>query len=217
MPHTKRLKLFYFNELSETAKKKAVAKFYDVNVDDDWWDSVYEYFSMLCLSVGIEVDQEKTYFSGFSSQGDGAAFTADIDLFKLIEGIKEKKYLEHAPNIHEEIISFAPSQCPVDRRVLDLIKRNIIDINVDAEPQSRSNRTKLNFDSGYTHNECVNYKWIDAELEKLEEWIQDALDEFTNALYRLLNNDYDYLTSEEAIIDTILSNEYEFTKDGQKF
>ena len=29
-------------KLSDKAKQKAIEKFYDINVDYDWWDSVYE-------------------------------------------------------------------------------------------------------------------------------------------------------------------------------
>jgi hypothetical protein len=42
--------------------------------------------------------------------------------------------------------------------------------------------------------------------------------EFINALARdirvMLNQEYDYLTSEESIVETLMANEYEFTKDG---
>lgn len=49
---------------------------------------------------------------------------------------------------------------------------------------------------------------------------QDELDaEFTRALgeeyLSILRQEYEYLTSEEAIIETIEANEYEFTEDGK--
>ena len=51
--------------------------------------------------------------------------------------------------------------------------------------------------------------------------LQETKDEFLQALledYRmLLQKEYEYQTSEEAIIDTIKANEYEFTEDGKHF
>lgn len=48
---------------------------------------------------------------------------------------------------------------------------------------------------------------------------EDNTEEFTKLLLEeylaILRQEYDYLTSEEAIIDTIEANEYEFTKDGE--
>ena len=34
-------------------------------------------------------------------------------------------------------------------------------------------------------------------------------------IYKSLNNDYDYLTSEEAIMETIEANGYEFNENGK--
>ena len=39
---TIRIKLYKFNELSESAKQKAIESLYDINVDYDWWESIYE-------------------------------------------------------------------------------------------------------------------------------------------------------------------------------
>src|SRR5262245_16755614 len=39
---TIRTKVYKFKELSTEAQEKAIEKFYDINVDHDWWDSTYE-------------------------------------------------------------------------------------------------------------------------------------------------------------------------------
>jgi len=48
---------------------------------------------------------------------------------------------------------------------------------------------------------------------------EDIDAEFLRSLcedYRImLQNEYEYLTSEEAIIETIIANEYEFTEEGE--
>lgn len=54
-----------------------------------------------------------------------------------------------------------------------------------------------------------------------EQKVEDMELEFLRSLlesYRiLLQKEYDYQTSEEAIIETILANEYEFTENGELF
>lgn len=54
------------------------------------------------------------------------------------------------------------------------------------------------------------------------DWELDALDaDFLRSLcedYRImLSKEYDYLTSEEAIKETVIANEYDFTKDGKQY
>ena len=45
----------------------------------------------------------------------------------------------------------------------------------------------------------------------------EALNDMLDDLRIELQKEYDQLTSEESIVDTILANEYEFTKDGKIF
>lgn len=213
---TVRTKVYKFNELSKTAKEKAIESFYDINMDYDWWDSVYEDFSMFCETIGLTIDTDKTYFRGFSSQGNGAAFTGYINLIEFIDGINKRKYLSHAPNTKEET-RFNPSICLVDKRVIDLINRRWIDVNIDIIANDRQYSTKLSFSTNYTYNQCNNYIHIDNELSKLEDWLEEVLNDLTHHLYRLLEKEHEYLTSKEAITETIKANEYEFKKDGTRF
>jgi len=63
-------------------------------------------------------------------------------------------------------------------------------------------------------NENYESKESEDKLMELEEDFKKSLCED----YRIiLSNEYEYLTSEEAIIETIEINEYEFTADGKLF
>jgi hypothetical protein len=214
---TVEISVYKFNELSPEAQEKALERFHDINIHHDWWNFVYEDFKMFCEAIGIDVDLERTYFSGFSHQGQGASFTADVDILQLIEGINDKKYLEHAPKIHEEVRSFAPKPCTVDRRIVDLIKRGWIDVSVYIKAGYRPYRSIVEFSRDYTYNECINYNNVEQQLEELESWVEDIVSELDNLLFVWLEQNYDYYTSEEAIKESILANEYEFTQDGKQF
>lgn len=215
MARTIRVKLYKLNELSEEIKSKVIDKFRYSQVEyNEWYDSTYEDFKMICDTIGVDVDLKKTYFSGFSSQGDGASFTASVDVPKLIDGINRKKYLEHAPKIHEEVKSFTPSFCEIDKRVLDLIKREWIDISVSIHADNRPCTSRYKFEHSYTHGDKNN---IEKQIEYLDTWIDGIVSELDNLLYRLLEIEHDFLTSDDSVKEHIIASEYEFTKDGKQY
>ena len=51
--------------------------------DYDWWEYIYDHFKEKCEALRITVDDMT--FSGFGSQGDGAAFAGRVDLTALME------------------------------------------------------------------------------------------------------------------------------------
>lgn len=64
-------------------------------------------------------------------------------------------------------------------------------------------RIKMQWDE-----ESVEYE---EELETLHDWFKKEL---LNAYWNILNEEYFYLTGEEAIRETIEANEYDFDEDG---
>lgn len=71
--------LYKYEELDDRAKEKALEKFYDINVDYGWWDSVYEDASQ----IGIKI----TSFDLDRSQEMDGKFTgsAEETLEKILE------------------------------------------------------------------------------------------------------------------------------------
>jgi hypothetical protein len=55
---------------------------------------------------------------------------------------------------------------------------------------------------------------FDNECDQLEEEFRKSLSE---DYLIMLRHDYEYQTSKEAIVESIIANEYEFTKDGKLF
>ena len=53
--------------------------------------------------------------------------------------------------------------------------------------------------------------------EDAEETVTEALRDLARWLYRQLEREYDYLTSDEAVDEAIVANEYSFTVDGKRF
>jgi len=203
MARTIRTKVYLFNELSKDAKQKAIESFYDLNVDYDWWECTYDDFKSLAETIGINVDLKKTYFSGFSHQGSGSAFTADIsDIKTTLQAIQSEKWKEYAPL---EKLEFYP------------VTKNMLRIAPycwgNIKPTNRETSVNCELDI-QSFGDCPN---VQAEFENLEEFMQDVADTLNHWLYRALEKEYEYQTSEEAIIESIVANGYEFTIDGRRF
>lgn len=53
------------------------------------------------------------------------------------------------------------------------------------------------------------------ELDKLEDWLRSVAEILNRHLYKSLENQYEFLTSDTAVKESILNNEYLFTADGR--
>lgn len=206
---TIRTKVYKFNELSQTAKDKAIEKLHDINTDWSWWDFVYEDFTTFCSEVGIEVD--KINFALSYSQGDGSAFRADIDLPKLIKAIKNQSWKNNYPN---ETIEF-DTVTPNIERIVKLINSGKIDGKAWIEQSNRGTDSKLVNEYGFIQSGlCITPVRVQSELDNLIELLEDVTKTLNKWLFKNLQNDLEYRCGKEAIIETIEANEYEFYQDG---
>jgi hypothetical protein len=95
MPRVMETKVFKFEELSDKAKEKAREWFREGALDHDWWDTEYDEAASIGEMMGISLRRKPVklhgggtrydpaiYFSGFSSQGDGACFEAHYSYVK---------------------------------------------------------------------------------------------------------------------------------------
>ena len=183
---------YSFDELNEDAQRRALEKLYDVNIFDDWYDAVYEDAITCGAILGIDID--RIYFSGFSSQGDGACFEGGYTYAK--QSVKAIK--QHAP-LDTELHAIA-------ERLRDIQRPYFYSLYASVKQRGH-----------YMHEMCTDIEVHNDDCEvsdDTEESLKDALRDFMRWIYSSLNDEHDYLTSEEAIIETITANEYEFTELG---
>ncbi|GAC1310308.1 MAG: hypothetical protein NVSMB24_27280 [Mucilaginibacter sp.] len=204
------LKLYSFNELDKEAKGKALTTYRDLNVFFDWWDDEFEDFIELCSYMGIAVIKDKIKFRGFYAQGDGSGFSAKVDILKLITAIENQSWKDYAPM--QEFPFTAPD---IDRRVLPFLAKDIL----PNEPQiiSRTQQFGVVVDLGiYVINENgKEHDNVFGELDKLEEWLRKIAEILNRYLYTTLEKQYEFLCSDTAIKESLLTNEYLFTADGR--
>jgi len=200
---------YSFDELSEEAKQKAIEKLYDINVDYEWWDFLFEDFANIADILGIDLRQKKVFqmdggmryepsicFSGFSSQGDGAQFEGSYSYVK--DSCKRiREYASQDEELH---------------RIADILRKeqrkNFYQVYASVTPHGH-----------YSHEHCTR---IDVErkdgltlTEGTEDCIKDTLRDFMRWMYKRLEEEYYWLTSEEQIIETIKANDYRFDREGR--
>ena len=195
---TVQTKVFTFEELSPAAKAVAIEEHRDINTHDGWWEPIFEGITEKAEAKGFHVGN--IYFSGFWSQGDGAMF---------------------------EYTTLG-----------DTLLNNFID-QLDLSPMRKSWLRTQTFAQGegthrghYYHENCcshsINFEPNFYDLPNFSNWIQgfaDQYEEFVIAWYKQLCRELydslekynDELTSDEAVAETIIMNEYEFTENGIRF
>jgi hypothetical protein len=189
-----------FTDLTPEAQDRAIEKNADINTGYDWWNIFQE---------------EPTWFFGFDQQ-EAERIRVNAVKFKLAGQLPSGwKPAEHL--------------CEFDTFYFDLGQRRSMqwkDIGIacwetlaclaDADP-------KVVEDAEWTWHYSSNK--FSAEPECADEDIDtDICDELLRAVtclndkidecWHILDREHDYLTSEEAIRETLIANDYDFDEDG---
>jgi len=192
----------------------------DFNVGHDWWDSVYSDFEQICEILGIDLDKDEPSFSGFWSQGDGASWTGS---YRAIKGFGKRseptydlapqKIREHASK-DEELHRIADELCLLSRTTFPAYA-----------VMGRQNSRYVHSNTMYveTLELCVGGEWYDGYDEEsgvaeevvdhIRDQLQDLFRDLAGWLYTTLETEYDYLTSDEAVIESLEANEIEEDED----
>lgn len=213
MPEIIETTVYHFHELTEGAKDEARAWYREGTCDDDWHDFVFEDFVTICDILGITLKTQSIrlmgggsrakpciWFRGFWSQGDGACF--------------EGSYA-HCKGASAGIRAHAPQDDTL-HRIADTLqaiqRRNFYQLNADIRHRGH-----------YTHEYCMV---ISVERDSpigqdmtsdAEGVVTEALRDLARWLYRQLEREYEYQTSDAVIDETIVANTYIFTESGRRF
>lgn len=170
------------------------------NVEVDWWDWQYEDFTEQMGAIGITVD--KINFSGFYSQGDGACFTGHIYRTEM------KQFME-AHNLAERYLAafFFASRDELQVNIVSnshhYCHENTVNVNVDDEYLDYSD-FEDNDPRGTIYQAMRTAYYKDA-LE-FEEEVQKICRGYMTQLYRSLRDEYEYLISDECVLEAIEAN-----------
>lgn len=185
--------------VASSQRTALLEKYRYINVEhNNWWDCVESDFTEDMKQVGIEVD--KIYFSGFWSQGDGACFVGSLD--------NALTYLNHH---HVD-------QFPMLRKLIEMgggvwatsehrgryYHSSSVSINAECDPfwQCANPKSEL--------QEAVIQRWddmVDKEIVDFEAALAEQWRTYMDDLYTKLEEEHDYLTSDDAVWDTLEANE----------
>lgn len=190
--------LYKFDELNDSAKEKAIEKYRHINVDTDhWWEFVYENFIEDTKLFNVT----KIYFSGFWSQGDGAMF----------------EYNSISDDLRVDFIN-SLNLSPMRKKWL----LNNTCVSANGKHSSRyyherscTHNIYFQVDNGDIHWSHNLYQLIESFRDDFEEYVIDKYVDLCRDLYKSLEKEYEFLTSDDSVIDFIMCNEYEFYEDGR--
>jgi hypothetical protein len=194
--------VYRVDELKPDVRQRVVNEHRLINLNHDWYDAVYDDFTVIAEILGVSLNIGEPKFSGFSSQGDGASFTGTWS---------------YNTQWHKQLTDHAPAD--TDLHEIGAALEGIA-LDYDATAWVRLDRTRF---THYVHektvtiteSECVTSGGDVAFLPvDAEEQILYQLRRLMQWLYQQLQNEYDYLTSDEAIIETLTAHDYEFLADG---
>ena len=213
MPEIIETTVYQLHELSDDAKDKARGWYREIGFDFDWYDTVYEDFERVCAIVGVSLATRNVrlfgsgqrpkpciWFSGFWNQGDGACF----------EG-----HYRNAKGAARQIRAYAPTDTELHRiadSLQPLQRRNFYQLRATVTQRGR-----------YAHEYAMNIA-VARDGPTGQDMTRDAEDVVTEAMrdlarwvYRQLEREYDYQTSDASIDEAIAANAYTFTEEGRRF
>lgn len=219
------------------AQQALIEKHRDWNVDNDWYDYTFDDFVTVAESFGFAVDKDKIRFSGFWSQGDGASFgTHWIDLQTIVQKSFELATITDYGDPTEwngYVKEFADACSAVQSTFGAWL------LNTDACKLIANTKFRMTVDYGhYSHDGYMQIEFEEASAQDgdlqevyddmpqafkdaynalcdsktgLRDWLRDC----ARALYRALEEEHEYQTSDEAVWDSLEANGIEPEEDDE--
>jgi hypothetical protein len=189
--------VYTYDELSDRAKEKAREWWREDGLSYDWWDSTYEMLDDAAKLLGIEIDRKRgnmpaIWFQGFYTQGSGSAFDGRYYYRKGAAKEVRKEFPKW-----EELHRIADALQAVQRKYFYKLSAGI--------RSERDTWVSVNVEHDDRPYDCP---------DDAEEAVKEAMRDFNHLIFGTLEDEYEYLMSDEAVEENIKANEYEFDEEG---
>lgn len=190
---TIRTKVYKFEELSDEAKQVAIEKHRN-NIDEVFLDMFYDDCIEIIEEVGFCSDIKVQYSLGYS-QGDGLSFSCDYftklnELFVEVLGEGKQKTID----------------CIIDNCSFELSGNN--------GRYCFASKSDIDF---YSNSTSVSHTNIERIIQKVCRVLENIYTDLCQDLEKRGYGEIEYQNSDEYISEELISNEYEFTKQGNIF
>lgn len=197
MPREKTITVFKLSELKGKARERALEKLGRWATKGDWWEYTYRDATEIGKLLGIEIDDIS--FSGFWSQGDGASF---VGTYAYVADAVAS-VAAHTSNTDAELVSIAQMLSDIQAAHGNVLSARI---------HRTSHRSSHEYTVGIEVFKEGDYSdEVSAETEKA---LLEVFRRFMRWIYKALEEEHTYLTSEEQLLETADANDYEFHADG---
>ncbi|HET6525038.1 antitoxin of toxin-antitoxin stability system [Sphingopyxis sp.] len=210
MPEIIPITVYQFDELDDSAKDKARRWYRQGAFDHDWYDFVFSDFEAICDILGVTLrtnpvshvggtkcEEPQIFFTGFASQGDGACFAGSY---------------AYRSGSSKAIRGYAPQDARLHRiadALRNIQRQHFYQLSADIRHRGR-----------YYHEYCMEIAVERRGIHVValaEDTIVEAMRDLARWLYRRLESEFEYLTSEPAIDEAVIANGYTFLENGKPF
>ena len=207
---TIKLNVYRITELPADVKEKIIEKNRYINVEYDWWQFAEEEFCRKLGEMGIYVNEDELYFDLRERYLYFKTVSVDLDNHKLLQELCEDADWHHFVGalsrkalMKEEPVSVS------DYLECTVTWGNEIYVNLEGDTKELQTLLKEYGQQDVTEDE-ICYELLPNMEEALASLLRDLrrnfLKELTALFYKLI--------SDEAVIDTLESNDYYYTKEG---
>lgn len=209
--------IYKFEELTESAKETARQWWRNCENQDFDTEFIYDDVVRMGTLLGIDINthavklmgggvrhEPTIYYSGFSSQGDGACFEGSYRYKKgTVKAILAETSAgnDDASKGDKELLRIATA-------LYNLQRVNFYQLTASTRHSGH-----------YYHSGCMS---VECDRKDGKIWTAGAEDEMTQLMrdfadwiYSSLEAEYDYRMSDENVDESIIINEYEFNEEGE--
>jgi hypothetical protein len=200
------VKQYQYDELSDEAKTVARDWWREAGEGDIYWsEPVMEDFLAVCDLLGVDIGKrrgdhgnKRIYWSGFSSQGDGASFEGS---YRYKEGSVEA-IKQHAPNDKD----------------LHIIAESLFSLQMKYDGELMATITTSSWAGNYSNSHTMDVETLRGDDEEADENVSREVRDLMRALadwfYKQLESAYNAEQEDENVVANIEANEFWFLESG---
>lgn len=210
MPRQVSRTAYELDELDETARERAREQYKALGVYDRWYDDVFEHFTRVCAGLGVEIATRRTQTIGGDEAYELQVFYQNLG--GQNEGARFEGHYSDAPDAVETIRTHEPEE-----RALHEIAEALDDVQRRNARQLRASvRCPGIQDDEHAMVIAVEHADQYAEMtDDAEATVESAMRKLTRWLRKQLNEEYEDITSDEALDEGIRSLEWLFDERGE--
>jgi hypothetical protein len=212
----------YYNDLPNRIQEHIRNKYIE-SLDYEWWDCVYEDAKEKGYELGFDIG--RINFSGFYSQGDGACWSGQIDIVQWLRShtedsigleawvqlIREEFLYKHIPvGYSSNYYSHSGTMsCGYwDGVFHDDLEGDDALLRQDSIFQGMHYQDLLSI---ILHDNNMPYK----NMSELAEAVEQSARDYADKIYDDLRKEWEYLCSEEVMLEHFDANGIMFNEDGE--